>query len=223
MNRQTLFVLSMLVLTTAVVAVPAGTVSAATQEGLESVLSPKLDDVYLRPNANLAGYRQVMVEPAQVAFRKNWLKDINSTRDLSRWLVPEDAQRILDEAASSMRSTVADTFKEAGYQIAVAPGPGVLRVSPRVADLDVFAPDVEGASPQRLFTKLTAGEATLILELRDSVSGNLLGRVVDRRTAREVGRFNRATSVSNLMWFDVMFRQWATNCIAEIEGVKGSS
>jgi hypothetical protein len=60
----------------------------------------------------------------------------------------------------------------------------------------------------------------LRLEARDAVTGTLVGQVVDRDTAREVGRFDRATRVSNNFWFEAMFRQWAVNCAKEFESVK---
>jgi hypothetical protein len=211
MNRQTLFALSLVVLAGAAFAAPAG---APNQDGLAIVASKTLDEVYLRPGADLAAYRKVMVDPARVVMRKNWLKDLNATRAVSRWLVPSDVERITDEAATTMTSTVADVFKLRGYEIVEAPGPGVLRLSPHVDDLDVYAPDVPSATPTRLFTKLEAGQATLVLDMRDATTGALVGRVVDRRTAQEVGRANRATDVSNLMWFQVMFQQWAVNSAA---------
>ena len=96
-------------------------------------------------------------------------------------------------------------------------GAGVLRLSPSVVDLWVNAPDVKSAGPVRLFTKLEAGDATLLLDVRDASTGALLGRVVDRSTAREVGRFNANDRVTNLLWFDAMFRQWALNCARELE------
>ena len=62
----------------------------------------------------------------------------------------------------------------------------------------------------RLFN-VDAGDATLILEVRDSANGTLLARVVDRGTARELSsRINPAFAVTNQFWFDAMFRQWTS-------------
>lgn len=222
MNRQTLLALSFIAFAGAAFGAPSGAPAATNPDGLAIVASKTLDEVYLRPGVDFAAYRKVMVDPAHAVMRKNWLKDLNATRAVSRWLVPSDVERITDEAATSMTSTVADVFKLRGYEIVEAPGPGVLRLAPRVDDLDVYAPDVPSFTPDRLYTKLEAGQATLVLDMRDASTGALVGRIVDRRTAQEVGRANRATTVSNLMWFDVMFRQWSVNCVAVLEGVKGS-
>jgi hypothetical protein len=221
MNRQTLFVLSIAALGVTAFTTLFDAASAATQDGLIQVESRKLDEVYLRPNADLAGYRKIIIDPVPVAMRKDWLKSVNAGKDITRWLVPGDQERIIEVASSTMESTVARVFKERGYEIVAAPGSGVLRLAASVTDLDVNAPDVPAPGIQRYYTKNEAGTATLSLEARDAVTGALLGRVVDRGTAREIGRINRTTDVSNLMWFDVVFRQWAANCVAEFEGVKG--
>ena len=126
-----------------------------------------------------------------------------------------------------MQSAVAEAFKARGYEIAAAPGPGVLRLSPTITELYVNAAEnLATGGTTKSFTK-DAGEATLILEARDSVSGTLLGRVVDHRTARDskgtqIGDVRRTTSVSNNFWFDATFRRWATTCAKAFEASKPS-
>ena len=60
------------------------------------------------------------------------------------------------------------------------------------------------------------GQATLTLEASDSVSGNVLARVVHRNIVREVSRFNMADDSSNRFWFETAFRRWAANVTAEL-------
>ena len=127
-----------------------------------------------------------------------------------------------------MQSAVAEAFRARGYEVAAAPGPGVLRLSPSVTDLYVNAAEnVATGGTTKSFTK-DAGEAKLVLEARDSVSGTLLGRVVDHRTAREgtkgtqLSDVRRTTTVSNNFWFDTAFRRWAATCVKEFETAKKS-
>ena len=224
MNRHTFFAISMVVLSgiagaalsepvRAAVSDPART---AAQDGLVPVNAKSLDEVYLRPSGDWTGYRKVLIDPAEVAFRKNWLRDLNWTRGPSRWLSPSDAEEVLKTAAASMAKMVADQFVGKGYEVVTAPGPGVLRVTPSVTELDVYEPDGTFARPERLFTK-DAGTATLGLELRDSQSGALLGLFVDRSTASQIRRINYTTQTSNEFWFEAMFRLWTANCIAAIQ------
>ena len=220
MRRKTNFLQLVAVLAGLAFVVPLGAAVPATSDGLVRLQSSHLDEFYVRPNADFASYRKVIVDPAQVDFRKGWLKGVNATRGPSRWLVPEDAKNITDDAATSLEAVVVESFKARGYEIATSPDAGVLRVSARVTDLIVNAPDVAGSSIQALFN-VDAGEATLILEVRDAATGTLLGRVIDRGTAHELSpRMNRAFGVTNLFWFDAMFRQWTANWIGEFGSAK---
>lgn len=189
-------------------------------EGLQKVQSKTLDELYLRPNGALAGYRKIMVDPPSAELQKGWLKHINSQRDLTRWLTPSDAQRITDTAAGAMQTAVAQAFTAKGYETVAEAGPGVLRLSPRVSDLYVNAPDIYSPGIQVGVVRDTAGTATMVLEARDALTGTLLGRVIDRGTASEVRHFDRATTVSNDFWFEAVFRQWAQNVATALEAAR---
>jgi hypothetical protein len=220
MSRYSNVVLSAFVLCLSLPALPAGAATAPAVDGLIAIPSRSLDALYVRPGANFQEYRKVVIDPAQVEFRKGWLRSVNATRGPSRWLVPEDVANIADSAAASLTDVVVAAFTSRGYEVVTDPGAGVLRVSANVTDLVVNAPDVASAYPQALFN-VTAGEATLTLELRDASTGALLGRVVDRGTAHELSsRINRAFGVTNVFWFDALFRQWAANSIKEFEAAR---
>lgn len=219
MKPLALFIFSIALLGVAVVS-PCHAADPAMHEGLVAVQSRYLDELHVRPNANLAGYRRVLIDPIRVEFSKDWLTHMNAyNRSPSRWIGPDEARRIAMETTSSLENSVAEAFKARGYAIVAAPGPGVLRLSPSVADLYINAPD--GLSPWRskTFTR-DAGEAKLLLEARDAVSGTLLARVLHHGIAREVGRLNLANEVSNRFWFDALFRRWAANCVYEFAGGK---
>ncbi|HKE40545.1 MAG TPA: DUF3313 family protein [Casimicrobiaceae bacterium] len=190
-----------------------------SSDGMVAVQSTSFDEFYLRPKTDLASYRKVIVEPAQVSMQKGWLKSINGTRDVTRWLTQTDVRGIVDAANTAMSSSVATAFKGRGYEVATVAGPGVLRLLPSVPDLWVNAPGIAPYDPAR-YASVDAGDATLILEARDSVSGTLLARVVDRRTARQTFRLNQTTTASNYFWFETMSDRWATNVAREFEAVQ---
>jgi hypothetical protein len=89
-----------------------------------------------------------------------------------------------------------------------------------VFDLYINAPKtVTQALPSRVYT-YDAGHATLALEVRDSATGTLLGRVVDYRTAGYRGgprSMRITTTASNQFDFESMFDVWATSCIDELK------
>ncbi len=222
MNLQTLFILCGAVIGGAAFAAEPQAASEAVREGLVAVQSRNLDELYLRPNADLAGYRKVLIDPVRAEIRSDWQRNLNYTRNVSRWVGPDDAKRIAADVASTLESTLAETYKARGYEIAAAPEPGVLRLTASIADLYVNAPDRFSPWTVKTFTR-DAGEATLRLEARDAVSGTLLARVVHHGIAHEISRINRAGDISNRFWFETLFRRWTADCIAEFEAGRNRS
>src|SRR5687767_10688819 len=125
MNPPRLFVLSILA---------AGACHAAGQanvDGLVDVRSRYLDQVQLRPQADFAAYKQVLIEVAPVKVRT----ESNTNDRYARRIPPEQEKAIADAAAATVHNALAQAFKARGYEIAAAPGPGVLRLSPSVPEL----------------------------------------------------------------------------------------
>ncbi|HEX3632779.1 MAG TPA: DUF3313 family protein [Casimicrobiaceae bacterium] len=195
-------------------AAPYGATAPAGYDGLVAVQSRKLDAVYVRPNADLARYQQVMIDPVTVQFSKEWDRSVNDPRYVTR-IGPEDARRIADETTANLGGILADALKARGYQIVTAPGPGVLRLSPHVTDLYVNAPDVFPPGRNRSFAR-DAGEATVTLEARDAANGALVAVVSDHATAQDMLRLSRANNVTTTFWFDGMFKRFAADGVDAI-------
>ena len=74
----------------------AGTAAAAppaSWDGLVQVKSQNADLLYLQPGADFRGYTKVVLDPTEVAFRKNWRLDYNSSsRSLSQRISDKDVQ-----------------------------------------------------------------------------------------------------------------------------------
>lgn len=193
-----------------------------TWDGLVQVKAKRMDAVYLLPGADFRPYTRLMIDPTEAAFQKDWIRSQNTSRSLSRQVTPEHAEKILAAARSNFDDIIADAYTKAGYQIATAPGPDVLRVSAAVVNLYVNAPDVMSAGRSYSFTT-EAGEATLVLEVRDSQTNLLLGRVLDRRETRGTGRATMSTSASNQAEFRALFRQWAAIAAKGLDELKAQS
>jgi hypothetical protein len=191
-------------------------------DGLVEVKPKKMDAAYLLPGADFRPYTKVIIDPTQVAFNKDWMKQVNqSKRGVSERIDQADADKIIAAAQSNFDDIFKDAFGKAGYEIVTAPGPEVLRVSTAVVNLYVNAPDTMTAGRSRTYTA-DAGEATLVLEVRDSMTGALLGRVLDRRETQGVG-MQMATSVTNLSDFRSLFKQWASISTKGLEELKAHS
>ena len=111
MNLQTLFIVCVAAIGGAACAAGPQAPSQVTVEGLVAVQSRQLDELYLRPNADLAAYRKVLIDPVRAEIRSDWQKNLNYTRNVSRWVGPDDARRIAADAASSLESAIAETYK----------------------------------------------------------------------------------------------------------------
>ena len=89
-----------------------------------------------------------------------------------------------------------------------------------VLDLDVNAP--LGDTGMRTTWIITAGQASLIVEVRDTVTNALLGRVADRRETQDLGR-QIATSATNIYDFRLLFTRWADICVRALGELKSVS
>jgi hypothetical protein len=202
------------------VATPIAAQDAHSWDNLLRIKAKKLDAVYLLPHADFRGYTKVMLDPTEVAFRKNWQRDQNSMIDgASRDVSDADARRIIDEAKQGFDKIFRDAYAKAGYQVVTQAGPDVLRIRTAVLNLDLEAPDTT-VGITRTYTH-EAGSAMLVVEARDSVSGAVLGRAVDAQETDDFGPYirNRATNTGE---FEQLFSRWAkesTDGLAELKAL----
>lgn len=192
-------------------------------DGLVEVKAKKMDAVFLMPGADFRPYGKVMIDRTEAAFQKDWLKSMNrASVDLSRRVSDEQAAQILEAARTNFDDVIAEAFVKGGYPVVTAPAEDVLRVSAAVVNLYVNAPDVPTAGRGRTYTT-EAGQATLILEVRDSLTGALMGRAVDRRNTRTAAGFQVSSSVTNLADFRALFKQWGRIAVDGLEELKAQS
>jgi hypothetical protein len=189
------------------VGTPAGSAAPENWDGLTKVAAKRLDAVYLLPGADFRAYTKVMLDPTEVAFQKNWLRDYNQQTAFSTRMSDADAQRLLDQVRTGFEQVFKQVYTSAGYPITTTPGADVLRVRTAVVNLSVVAPDVMSAGRSRTFSR-EAGGATVVLEVRDSLTGALLGRAVDSQSVGDNGSFLR-NSVTNRSDFQRVFTRWA--------------
>jgi len=125
-----------------------------------------------------------MIQPIGVRFHKSWKPTVPGNR---RSLSSSELQNIRDNVAESVRDAFVEELKKGGYSIVAEPGPDVLRVQTAILNLYITAPDVATAGRTRVYT-VSAGEMTLLAELADSETGEIIVRILDapRHARREV-------------------------------------
>ena len=192
-------------------------------DGLVEVKPKRLDAVFLLPGADFRSYTKIMMDPVEVAFEKNWVRDYNrEAATLSQHLDQQDLERISQAARDEFTEVFTEAYKNAGMEIVTAPGADVLRIRPGVVDLHIVAPDTMSAGRSRTYT-MESGYATLFLEARDSTTGALLGRGLDKRATRNTGRVQVSNSVTNLSDFRALFKQWAEISVKGFEELRAHS
>lgn len=168
--------------------------SAWSEEGLQKIEIKGLDTVFARPGLNLGEYQRILLKPVSVAFRKGWqMTPLPGSRDR---VSPADAQRIRARVSVLVQEEVAKELIAGGYKLANEPGADVLEVSMSIVDLYINAPDVQNSVRTTTYA-LSAGEMSLVAQLSDSLSGEVLLRAFDRSTATETTWAHQITGVEN--------------------------
>jgi hypothetical protein len=162
-------------------------------DGLARVQSKRVGLLYLRPGASLSAYKRVNLDPAQVAFAKNWDPNRDATT-LSQRMSKADIDAIKADLATEFRKVFQSRLAKGGYVLTDENGEDVLRVTPAIVDLYVNAPARSSSSRSRSYVA-DSGRMTLVAELRDSVTGQLIARAVDKQESRE--NFQVSSRVSN--------------------------
>jgi hypothetical protein len=190
-------------------------------EGLERRPSRTLDQVYVLPGAEFSQFKRVRLDTAEVAFARSWDPNAGG-RDLSRRVTAADLQEIKDGLAQMLQRTFAEELARGGYEVTTDLGPDVLRVTPQIVDLQVNAPDTMTAGRSRSYV-MDAGRMTLVAEARDSETGQLLARVVDRKQGTDFGTLQWANSVTNSAEAQRAISQWARALRSGLDAVRGKA
>jgi hypothetical protein len=175
-------------------------------DGLQLVKLKGLDAAYARPGADFSIYNKIIIDPIQVAFAKGWDKE--ETFSGNR-LSANQLEEIKGKISKVAEETFTEVFSEKnGPQIVTAAGPDVLRFSSAIVDVWPNAVDTQEPGMNRVYTT-SSGSATLYAELRDSETGQLIGRVVDAREARSSGAMRWTNSVENTHEARMLVQTWA--------------
>jgi hypothetical protein len=150
-------------------------------EGMHLVPDTRLGLVYMDPEAELAIYKKLLLMDAQVAFKKNWQRDINQSKPYH--VTASDMQRIKSEVAELFREIFSRELESAGFVLVTELAPDTLIIRPAIVDLNINSPDTPRGGTTRNLTE-SAGDMTLYLELRDSVTGDLLAKALDFQVDR---------------------------------------
>jgi hypothetical protein len=171
----------------------AGATQAPMQEwdGLVPKYNDKLENVWVRPNVQFKAYRRIRLPPVEVAFAKDW--DPNrGARSPSK----EEIQNIRAGLSKMFHDEFAKHLTKGGYVLTDTNGDDVLIVQAALANLYVNGPQASNADLARAQT-MTTGRVSVVMQLSDSVTQQLLARVVDTQHGDERGNLSWSSSVAS--------------------------
>lgn len=180
-----------------------------TTDGLELVTKKWRTEFYLDTSKDWSSFTMIQLEKATVEFRKHWVRDQknrNNNRPTEKSIsrIKSDLSELLDEVFRK-ELTADDTFV-----MSETVGEKVIRITPRIVDLDINAPD---RMRDYIGYSLTdsKGHMTLELDIHDSVSGKLLARMIDTREDPQKGYFEWTTSGDNRRAARYIMIRWASD------------
>lgn len=186
---------------------PQPTVPVATStndvDGLVQASSRYFDIAFVRPGVDFRHYNKVLVSESELAFK---------TPDRSQQQFP-----LSDEQKDRFRQQLDEQFSAAladlkNLRLVDQAGPDTLAVQVRVQDILTRVPaQGTGGAGWGSLSLRALGEATLVIELHDSESGEILARVYDRKAVEGIAvAQNQAAPLTRWQDAEGMSKQWAS-------------
>lgn len=144
-----------------------------TSDGLTSIRVEGLDAIFVNPKARLNGYRKILIGKVEVEPWVDWRKRYfvpGSTRTL-------DLRPMIESASARVRSAIERQASDNGYAVVDSAATDAIEVRVSIVDIFLIAVKTPGRSERAEGPSL--GNATLIAEIRDSTSQDLVLRVFD--------------------------------------------
>jgi hypothetical protein len=182
--------------------------SGMSFDGLYPVKGGTADQAWARQDVDISQYSKIMLQGVGIEYRPGGesgrLYRPNS-RD-SHFEVTDRQKKMLEDLLRE--GFLEELGKSEHFTVVSEPGPDVLFISGGLLDVVSFVPpDTAGRSDIYLSR---VGEATLVLEIRESTTGAILARAVDRRAAEDLARgFRESNRVQNKSEVRRVVYHWA--------------
>lgn len=199
--------------------IQSGPDAETTHDGLVRVNNSAFQRAWVDPTIDLSRYNKILPGGAEFEFRavRDTGRSAMRRSNTTEFPISEaDRQRLKDMADEIFNE---ELRKSERFTMVDSPGPDVLVV--RGAMLDIVSnvpPETVGRSEIYLSR---VGEATLVLELVDSTSGETLARAAERGAAQPAGnRGVRSSGPANTAEVRRLFRRWAVRLREGLDNFK---
>jgi hypothetical protein len=145
-----------------------------SKDGLRPLLNTRFEKAWARPGVDFSRYSRIWLVSEGVAYSDPPERAYGARTTAA--LVPFQREELEAAMLQAFRQAF---FADGAWKLAEAPGPDVLLLRAGLVDVDVEAPP-EPISVRQDVVIASAGRATLVLELLDSVTREVLARFADR-------------------------------------------
>ena len=188
-----------------------------TFDGLHEVLNSSADKAWARPGMDLSGYSKIMIQGAGIEYRpggESGRTFMARSRGGPYEVTKEQKARFEQVVSEAFREEMA---KSERFEIVEEPGPDVLLIRGALLDVVSYVPPDDVAGRVEVYLS-RVGEATLVIEIRDSITGAILARAIDRGAAEDMGGFTNSNRVTNRSEVRRLVQRWARALREGLEG-----
>ena len=134
----------------------------------QQINHPSLDFLFVKLAVDSTGYRRIIIDPLSIWY------------DNDSALTAQEVESNLDELRLRFHSAFEQALENSGYEIVDVPDHDALRLHVEIIDLRVN-PTTANANPwrDRFQFRVLPGHITLVAELADSITGEVLLRMAD--------------------------------------------
>jgi hypothetical protein len=193
---------------------------AVSSDGLRLVKNSELGRVYVRPGATLKPYTKFAILNCFVSFAPNWREDMQTNFNMQ--ITGEQVQQTEAAIAAEFKDVFVTQLEQGGFPMVTTAAPDVLVLRPALINVYITAPQ-NMADPDSATFSSTTGQLTLYLELYDSVTNQLLARVIDPESVSATdGTFMWQSRAGNITAGREAMTRWADILRQRMEAAKGA-
>jgi hypothetical protein len=185
-------------------------------DGLTRVDNTKMENTWAKSDLDLSSYKKIKLVGAGIEYRSVKSASHSARVNAQRSEFPLDASQRRRLEAVVREVFLEELAKNTHFEIVTEEGPDVLSLSGALLDIVSKIPPTPIGRGSIYLSEI--GEATLVLELRDSQSGEIFVRSIDRRTA-ESTYMQRSDRVTNMSEAKRAMRQWAKILTAGLDKI----
>ena len=177
-------------------------------DGLNRVSGARADEAWALADLDLSSYSKIKFDGLGIEYRPGGKRGTTDARRATEYAVTEAQKKRLNDLVNEVFTD--ELSKSSRFVLVEEAGDDVLLLEGRLVDVVSNVPPAPTGRTEIYLRSV--GEATLVLELRDSSSNAILGRVIDRRAAEQPGQdLFWSNPITNAAEVRRLVQRWATS------------